>query len=153
MLKRKRFDSTLEVSMYREVQQTLPSECRLKSFLCMQNNTVIGGLLGSAMGDTGIYLQGAINEHGTRTEAAYLLQWSMIKWLKELGVLHYDLNGINPEQNPGGYHFKRGLSGNDMLYMTPLVGCNRIASRVFATAVSMAGPKARASFRRLRGHR
>jgi lipid II:glycine glycyltransferase (peptidoglycan interpeptide bridge formation enzyme) len=35
----------------------------------------------------------------------------MIMWLKENGYKWYDLGGINPEENPGTYQFKRGLSG------------------------------------------
>ena len=33
------------------------------------------------------------------------------EWIKEKGLRYYDLNGINPETNPGTYHFKRGLAG------------------------------------------
>jgi lipid II:glycine glycyltransferase (peptidoglycan interpeptide bridge formation enzyme) len=34
-----------------------------------------------------------------------------MEWIKEKGLRYYDLNGINPETNPGTYHFKRGLAG------------------------------------------
>jgi hypothetical protein len=33
--------------------------------------------------------------------------------MKERGVKVYNLNGISPEQNPGTYHFKRGLAGRN----------------------------------------
>ena len=30
----------------------------------------------------------------------------------------YDLNGVDPERNPGTYHFKRGLSGKKGIPVT-----------------------------------
>jgi lipid II:glycine glycyltransferase (peptidoglycan interpeptide bridge formation enzyme) len=35
----------------------------------------------------------------------------MIEWLKERGCHWYDLGGIDPENNPGVYHFKCGIAG------------------------------------------
>jgi lipid II:glycine glycyltransferase (peptidoglycan interpeptide bridge formation enzyme) len=56
-------------------------------------------------------VKGATSDLGLRTNASYLVQWSFIRWLKEHGLVHYDLNGIDPVSNPGTYHFKRGLAG------------------------------------------
>lgn len=84
-----------------------------------------------------------------KAQAAYLLQWTMIKWLKEYGVSRYD---FNPDLNPGIYQFKRGLSGDDVLYMGPWSAAIGLQVGRFAAAVSIAGPKARSAFRRLRGH-
>ena len=57
-----------------------------------------------------------------------------IQWLKENGVRHYNLGGINPETNPGVYHFKRGLSGLDSLYVEALCACTNPLSKLFARA-------------------
>jgi lipid II:glycine glycyltransferase (peptidoglycan interpeptide bridge formation enzyme) len=46
-----------------------------------------------------------------------LLQWQMIERLKERGCQFYDLGGINPETNPGVYHFKSGFSGEDVSFI------------------------------------
>ena len=123
----------------------------MKVFLCEQDGIPIAGLVGSALGDTGIYLFGATNEHGMNAKGAYLLQWRMIQWLKQNGVTHYDLGGINPEANPGVYHFKQGLSGNDVYYVNPLVSCNSIASKIFARAVGLLAGKRRNALKRLFG--
>jgi hypothetical protein len=40
-------------------------------------------------------------------------------WLKEHGARGYDLGGIDPEANPGGYHFKSGFGGVDMTQLPP----------------------------------
>jgi hypothetical protein len=65
-----------------------------------------------------VYLFGATDEQGMQTSAAYLVQWEIVQALKAAGVRRYDLNGIDPERNPGTYHFKRGLSGKKGLPVT-----------------------------------
>jgi hypothetical protein len=122
----------------------------MKVFLCAEDGVPVAGLVGSAMGDTGIYLFGATSEQGMKCKGAYLVQWRMIEWLKALDVTHYDLGGINPETNPGVYHFKHGMSGDDVLYMRPLVCCRNIASKVFAQTATLGNP-ARAALKRLVG--
>jgi lipid II:glycine glycyltransferase (peptidoglycan interpeptide bridge formation enzyme) len=69
-----------------------------------------------------------------KSKGAYLLQWSMIQWLKRQGVRHYDLGGINPEINPGVYHFKSGLSGVDQSHIGPFVACENSLSAVAVKA-------------------
>jgi FemAB family len=80
------------------------------------------------MGDSAIYLLGATSDDGLNAKGAYLLQWTMIQWLKENGIKWYDLGGIDPEGNPGVYSFKRGLSGADVSQLTPLVACKSVVS-------------------------
>ena len=63
-------------------------------------------MVASAIGNMGIYLLGATHDEGLNTKAAYLIHWTMINRLKESGVQSYDLGGINPETNPGVYHFQ-----------------------------------------------
>ena len=50
-------------------------------------------------------------EEGLRCKAAYLLQWRTILLAKERDLSWYDLGGIDPQGNPGVYHFKAGLGG------------------------------------------
>jgi glycosyltransferase involved in cell wall biosynthesis len=94
----------------------------------------VAGPVASAMGDSAIYLLGATSDDGLNSRGAYLLQWTLIKWLKEHGVRWYDLGGIDPERNPGVYHFKRGLSGNDITQINPLVACDSVVSSAIVRA-------------------
>ena len=52
-----------------------------------------------------------------KNKASYLLQWEMIKWLKQKGCQRYDLGGINLDDNPGVYHFKSGITDQEVLGM------------------------------------
>ena len=100
----------------------------MRIWICEQDGVPVAGLVASAMGDSAIYLLGATSDDGLNAKGAYLLQWTLIQWLKENGIRWYDLGGIDPEGNPGVYSFKRGLSGADVSQLTPLVACNNVFS-------------------------
>jgi lipid II:glycine glycyltransferase (peptidoglycan interpeptide bridge formation enzyme) len=86
------------------------------------------------MGDSGIYLLGATSDDGLNARGAYLLQWTMIQWLKENGFKWYDLGGIDPQGNPGVYSFKKGLSGADMSHISAFALCNSVLSSAVVRA-------------------
>lgn len=111
MLDRKHFAPTADIQKHREIQQRLPEGLKMGIVLARQQNAVCAGAIYSAMGDTAVYLFGATDEIGMRSSSSYLVQWALIGELKSRGVRHYDLNGINPDTNPGTYHFKKGLAG------------------------------------------
>jgi len=113
MLRRKHFVEPNDINEFRAIQKLLPQVMKMKIMLCRQNEQAIAGAIFSAIGNSGIYLFGAINELGMKTNAAYLFQWRFIEWLKENHFTLYNLNGINPEANPGTYRFKAGLSGKN----------------------------------------
>ncbi len=129
MWERKKFSSGVSVEEFLKIQQALPTEQRLQTFICRHRDKPIAGLVCSAVGATGIYLLGATNEDGMKVKGSYLLQWAAIQFLKTRGCSGYDLGGIDPIVNPGVYHFKSGLSGIDVSYLPPLAACeNRWSS-------------------------
>jgi hypothetical protein len=134
MRKRKTFETTVDVEEFGRIQQDLPERHRMLVLICEDKGGPVAGIVASAIGDTGIYLLGATSDDGLRSKGAYLLQWTMMKWLKEHGVRWYDLGGIDPEGNPGVYHFKRGFSGIDITQINPLVACNSVVSSTIVKA-------------------
>ena len=153
MLARKSFAAPSDVRQFERVQAELVAGQWMKVFICEDGGVPVGGLVGTAMGKSGIYLLGATNEQGMKVKGAYLLQWRMIQWLKEIGVVSYDLGGINPRMNPGVYHFKAGLGGQDVLYLNPFTSSGSAASTGFASLVDLAHGSARQSFSRLIGQK
>jgi lipid II:glycine glycyltransferase (peptidoglycan interpeptide bridge formation enzyme) len=113
MRRRKSFDTTVDEGEFDQIQQTLPPSQRMRVLLCREKGRLVAGMVASAMGNSAIYLLGATSDVGLNAKGAYLLQWTLIGWLRERGVRWYDLGGIDPEANPGVYHFKKGLSGLD----------------------------------------
>jgi Acetyltransferase (GNAT) domain len=128
MQQRKGFESTVDIEEFGRLQEDLPGAHRMRILICEQDGRPVAGLVASAMGDSAIYLLGATSDDGLNAKGAYLLQWTLIQWLKENGFRWYDLGGVNPDINPGVYSFKRGLSGADVSQLTPLVACNSVVS-------------------------
>jgi lipid II:glycine glycyltransferase (peptidoglycan interpeptide bridge formation enzyme) len=138
MRKRKSFDSTLDVAEFGRIQENLTECHRMQVLICEEKGVPVAGLVASAMGDSAIYLLGATGDAGLNSKGAYLLQWSLVKWLKENGVRWYDLGGINPEGNPGVHHFKEGLSGMDVCRTNPFVASgSAISTATFKAGLAM----------------
>jgi len=134
MRTRKPFGTTVDVEEFGRIQEDLTQKQRMRVLICEQQGRPVAGVVASAMGESAIYLLGATGDDGLNAKGSYLLQWTLIQWLKENGVRWYDLGGIDPQQNPSVYHFKRGLSGADVYQLRPFVACNNVLSSLAAKA-------------------
>ena len=134
MRKRKAFKTNVDPAEFCKIQQDLDPFQRMRVFLCKENAVPVAGTVISIMGGTAISMFGATTEVGLRLKASYFLQWALIRWLKGHGVRWYDLGGIDPEGNPGGYYFKRGLSGADVSQTHPFVSCEGAVARAITRA-------------------
>jgi hypothetical protein len=134
MRKRKAFETTVDAEEFGRIQEALPESQRMRILICEDRGVPVAGLVVSAMGDSAIYLLGATGDDGLKSNGAYLLQWTLIKWLKENGVRSYDLGGIDLDKNPGVYQFKRGLSGADICQISPFVSSKNAVSAAMAKA-------------------
>jgi lipid II:glycine glycyltransferase (peptidoglycan interpeptide bridge formation enzyme) len=112
MKERKQFSSSTDLTLYRKIQREALAGEKMRVFLASANGDVCAGAICSALGNTGVYLFGATNGKGMKTNASYVLQWRILEWLKEQGCDWYNLNGINPEKNEGTYRFKARLAGS-----------------------------------------
>ena len=113
LLQRKKFKEPNDINEFRMIQRELPTDFKMRIFLCRSNGLSTTGAICTAIGTTGVYLFGATNDQGMANKGSYLVQWKVIQWMKNSGCRYYNLNGINPINNPGTYHFKAGLSGKD----------------------------------------
>jgi lipid II:glycine glycyltransferase (peptidoglycan interpeptide bridge formation enzyme) len=119
MRERKDFETTVDVAEFGRMQEVLGESERMHVLICQEKGVSVAGIVVSAMGDSAIYLLGATSDAGLNARGAYLLQWTVMSWLKEKGIRYYDLGGIDPEGNPGVYYFKRGFSGADTCQINP----------------------------------
>ena len=111
MVERKRLGYVTDINQSKKIQNELTPDERMRVFLCKERGEVCAGGIVSALGDTGLYLFGATSNRGTKTYGSYLVHWAMLEWIKRRNCQWYDLNGINPVKNPGGYQFKLQLAG------------------------------------------
>jgi lipid II:glycine glycyltransferase (peptidoglycan interpeptide bridge formation enzyme) len=143
MMARKQFDTTVDAVEFRKMQLELPEPQKMRILLCEKDGNTLNAIVISGMGDSGIYLLGATTEEGLNLKGAYLLQWRAIEWLKQQGCRWYDLGGINPETNPGVFHFKSGMSGQDVSQLGTFEAgadwMNKLCLKAGAQAKAVAG--------------
>jgi lipid II:glycine glycyltransferase (peptidoglycan interpeptide bridge formation enzyme) len=149
MRTRKSFDTTVDVNEFARIQETLPESQRMRVLVCESEGVPIAGLVVSRIGNSAIYLLGATGDEGIKAKGAYLLQWTMIQWLKESGVRWYDLGGIDPVGNPGVYSFKKGFSGNDVCQLAPVTASESAVS----SFIVKAGYALQRTVRKYKSHR
>jgi lipid II:glycine glycyltransferase (peptidoglycan interpeptide bridge formation enzyme) len=130
MLDRKQYKPTVDYVEFGEIQKKLPETMKMHIVICNYEGQPVTATIGAAIGDRGIYMLGATGDIGMKQKSAYLSQWKMIAWLKERGCRWYDLGGIDPENNPGVYHFKVGMSGLDVSHIGQYEVCNNIVSSI-----------------------
>lgn len=114
MMARKRFETTVNPRQFARMQELLQEGEKLRIALAGRDGRWHAGVVASSLGQTGIYLLGATAAEGLKSKASYLLQWHMLEHLHARGCRWYDLGGINPQINPGVYHFKSGMGGQEV---------------------------------------
>jgi len=145
LLARKQFETTVDIDEFTRIQRALPVPLKMRVLLCEKDGKPLAGLVGAAIGDTGLYLLGATSSEGMKAKGSYLLQWRVMHLLRESGCRWYDLGGINVRRNPGVYHFKSGLGGQEVIQCSwlelsgsPLsLSCVRAAERMKSALSSL----------------
>lgn len=118
MHSRKNFTEFVNVESFREMNKLLSEENKMRIFICSLNGESLSAMVTSVIGNTGIYLLGGTTQKGLELSSSYLLQWEVIKWMKNHGIENYDLGGIDKEENPGVYTFKSGMGGKEFTYVS-----------------------------------
>lgn len=86
-------------------------------FFASWNGEVLAGLFATYLGRKAWYKDGGSSKQHAEVMAPHLLQWEVMRWLRERGVATYDLVAVPPksqlrESHPlyGLYRFKSGFS-------------------------------------------
>ena len=117
MHERKKYIPGVDYDEFRKIQKDLPETLKMIILICTFEEKVLSATICSKIGDTGIYLLGATGNDGTKMKGAYLSQWRIIEIMKARGCHWYDLGGIDPDNNPGVYHFKSGISSKEAYHI------------------------------------
>jgi lipid II:glycine glycyltransferase (peptidoglycan interpeptide bridge formation enzyme) len=117
MLGRKKFKTTIDINEFLNIQKQLPDKYKMYIVLCSLEDQIVSGAVFSYIGDFGIYLLGATANIGLEAQGSYFIQWKIIELLKELGCKWYDLGGVDKANNPHVYHFKSGISNNEIEHL------------------------------------
>ncbi len=106
----KDFEVDHDARFHQAVHHDLPDSARYLVAISRHSGEMAGGLVVARTGDTAVYVLGASNPELRKLVPGHFLQWQVIERLKADGIRWYDLGGIDPDENPGGYLFKSGMS-------------------------------------------
>ncbi len=120
LLDRKGFDVELDADFYAQANERMATDERFTVILAECEGEVCGMNVVSALGDTLVGIIGATTYEGAKRYAAYLLEWGAMELAHSRGMARYDMGGIDPEDNPGGFDFKRGTRGDDLTGAGPM---------------------------------
>jgi lipid II:glycine glycyltransferase (peptidoglycan interpeptide bridge formation enzyme) len=130
MVARKQFDSSVDIHEFARMNERLGPGLRMQIFLAKKSGQILAAVVCSQIGSTAIYLLGATNEAARELKAAYALHWKSMIFFKERGATFYDLGGVDPVANPGGYHFKTGFGGTEIESLQSQFSAGNVASRI-----------------------
>jgi len=115
MVDKKKFKPGSSLQNFVALQEELAPNCKIRVTAAMYDGRAVSGALcTSGFGETSIGLLSATRDAGRKIQSSYVTQWDQILWAKKSGYKFFDLNGINPLTNPGGYRFKSGLRGQEV---------------------------------------
>ena len=137
MIEKKKFKPGSNLNDFVALQDKLETNRKMRVAIAMhEGRAVSGSVCSSGFGETCIGLLAATADAGRAVQAYYLMQWDEIVWARQSGYKLYDLGGINPDTNPGVYHFKRGLQGQEVTalgvfdaYRKPIYGFGLLLER------------------------
>lgn len=75
------------------------------------------GSVVTLFGEKSYYYYAASNEEARSKYFSNAMVWHLIKELRAREIKEFDLMGVDPVENWGGYHFKRGIGGRPVEYM------------------------------------
>lgn len=144
LTRQKGFMPNQDVRFFKHVQSIAPQSQKFVLHLAWHDDQLIAGHLGSFFGNNAVYLLGASTSKGRELRASYLLQWNAITHGKAQGNAFYDLGGIDQQNNPDVYRFKRRLNGR----LIKEVGPYELAPGVLSRRIIQFAEKARNAVRR-----
>jgi len=129
LIETKKFKEYVNPTNFIQYNEQNEEDFKLMTFIAYKDGKPVSGLVGSAIGETGLSIFSATNELGKKLYAAYLLQLQWLLWCKQKGCLKYDLGGIDPIENKGVYDFKKRICDNEVTRVGTFESHGAILSR------------------------
>lgn len=87
-------------------------ECQL--FVARHDDQLAAGVFIIRCGRSTHFFWGGTDRESSKERAGEAVHWAAIKWAIECGCRIHDLEGIDPEGNPGVYAFKKKMGGAEI---------------------------------------
>ena len=111
--KRKTFHAAQDVSFFTRVQRNSSGFGRLLLYIGYYEGRPVSTHLCSVCGSIVVSLLAATNDKGREIQASRRIQWRIIEDGVKSGKRWYDTGGVDPQNNPGVYSFKKGMNGRE----------------------------------------
>ena len=87
------------------------SAVQARLFVGRLEGKVVAGALVIRSGVHAHYFWGGVDRAYPKLRAGEAVQWAVMEWAVKTGLKIYDLEGVDPERNPGTYSFKKKMGG------------------------------------------
>lgn len=87
----------------------------MRLFLAKLEGRIGAGAFVARSGRHVHYFWGATDRELSRQRVGEAVQWAVIEWAVSHGCVRYDLEGIDPVNNPGVYAFKKKMGGDEVV--------------------------------------
>ena len=121
-----------EALMKELIRASLPDgEVGMSLYVAEVDGAIAGGAVVAKSGRHLHYFWGASDRRFSKCRVSEAIQWQIIQDGVASGMTRYDLEGIDPDGNPGVYQFKRKMGGADVILrgmeVAPLSYTGRVA--------------------------
>ncbi len=138
MLDQKKIISEVNTVLWEKILRKLPYIEKPNLIMGYYKSQPVAGMIISNIGEIGFPILAATNKIGRKRYGSYPIFWMAIKWLKESECKQFDLGGIDPENVPSTYYFKRGLGGREATFISPFEACINPLSLVIVSLAELA---------------
>jgi len=107
----------LDIDLYKKIQNLLPDDQKMHFIIAYHNDEPVTIDLTSNLGETAVGLFQASNENAMQCQSTYLVWWQALLASKKAGMKRYDLGGIDPQNNPTVYQFKKRMGARESSYI------------------------------------
>jgi lipid II:glycine glycyltransferase (peptidoglycan interpeptide bridge formation enzyme) len=133
-IKRKGFKG-LDPKEFSRPQPMLSQQEKITITIAYFDGSPVTALATSNLGDTALNIFAANNEKALKCASSFLTYWTDFCTSNRCGMKRYDLGGIDPQNNPSVYEFKRGTRGNETFHIGAFEICeNAIVKKIWRLA-------------------
>lgn len=110
---KKRFSPQKSMIFFKNVYMKMTQSADMVIYIGKVEQQIASFVLCDMSGAVAISILAATNEIGRRHKVSNAVQWALIEDAHRAGKSWYDTGGINPQENPGVYEFKKNMGGID----------------------------------------
>jgi CelD/BcsL family acetyltransferase involved in cellulose biosynthesis len=134
----KGFELRTSVPLIKRLLDVRSADSEARLFVGRQSGKIAAGALAVRCGQSIHYFGGASDRAFTKQHPGEAVHWAIIEWGLAQGCALYDLEGIDPQGNPGTYAFKKKMGGEEVALARREVTAIDVRGRLLAPLAAMA---------------